>query len=374
MQLNKIIDEKVRRLLNYNKLMNISAQDLKRVDVLSLANKPIKNLSDISNMSNLKKLEISGTKIKDISFLEYTRRLEVFAAYEHEINNFSIFAKLPNLKELYLNRDISDKDKKIIGQINSLEILSIGIKHGNLLFLKNLYDIKKLQITGNSIDLTGIEHLSNLETLVVDSNNIENLELLKKLPNLKEFGILDKNHKQQDQVNSLYLQVKQIEEDIYPAFVSKTGNFKLSSGLKSDAKDTIIAFNIIWAVIIVILMIVFIFNPDALNPIWQTIALILGSYFFFPGLLCLWLYLMDFELEMTDEEIILQRVWGYQRIKIEDILQVTFKEPNMKQTIIKIRTYKARYRLACSVFASYKHIGIFKQNLKDKGVKIIYKL
>lgn len=125
--------------------MNISAQDLKRVDVLSLANEPIKKLGDISNMSNLKKLEISGTKIKDISCLEYTPKLEVFAAYEHEINDFSILAKLPNLKELYLNRDISDKDQKIIGQINSLEVLSIGIKHGNLLFLKNLYNLKKLQ-------------------------------------------------------------------------------------------------------------------------------------------------------------------------------------------------------------------------------------
>jgi hypothetical protein len=374
MQLNKIIDEKVRRLLNYNKSTNISAQDLKRVDVLSLANEPIKNLGDISNMSNLKKLDISGTKINDISCLEYTSKLEVFAAYEHEINDFSILAKMPKLKELYLNRDISDKNKMIIGQINSLEILSIGIKNDNLLLLKNLYNIKKLQIVGNSIDLTGIEYLSNLETLVIDSNNIENLELLKKLPNLKEFGILDKNHKQQDQVNSLSLQVKQIEEDIYPAFVSKIGNFKLSSGLKSDAKDTMIAFNIIWAVIIVVLMIVYIFNPDALKPIWQTIAIIIGSYFFFPGLLSLWLYLMDFELEMTDEEIIIQRVWGYKRIKIEDILHTTFKEPNMKQTIIKIRTYKAKYRLACSVFASYKHIGVFKQNLKDKGIKIINKL
>ena len=373
MQLNKVIDEKARKLLGYNKSMNISAQDLKRVDVLSLANQPIQSFADISNMINLKKVEISGTKIKDISCLKYTPNLEVFAAYENEINDFSVLTKLTNLKELYINQDISDQDKHTIGSIDSLEILSLSVNHSNLVYLQNLHKLKKLQVIGKFVDLKGIEYLSNLETLIIDSKKVENLELVKKLPNLKELSFLDMSNIQKEKLETYGLKVNQVEEDIYPVFISKIGNFKLSSGLKNDAKDTFIAFNIIWAVVLVILIIIFIFNSNAFRPIWQTIILLIGIYLFMPVSLSLWFYFMDFELEMTNDELIIQRVWGIQEVSIKDIKQATFKEQNLKQSIIKIKTKKRGYRLVCSVFASPKLIGVFKKNLKEKGVKIISK-
>ncbi|QWC00129.1 hypothetical protein KHQ88_00760 [Mycoplasmatota bacterium] len=373
MQLNKIIDEKVRKLLDYSKSMNISAQDLKRVDVLSLANQPIKSLADISNMTNLKKVEISGTKIKDINYLQYTPNLEVFAAYDNEITDFSVLSQLTNLKELYINNDISDKVKAIIGLIGRLEILSLGVSHGNLVFLKNLHSLKILHIKGKSIDLEGVEHLSSLERLIIDSEKVENLERLKNLPNFKQVSYSNMTQNQKEELETYGIKVDQAEEDIYPLFISEIGNFKLSSGLKNDAKDTFIAFNIIWAVVLVILILVFIFNSNALRPIWETITVVIGVYLFIPVSLSLWLYLMDFELEMTNDVIIIQRVWGYQRINIIDIEEARFKEQNMKQSIIKLRAKNRKYRLVCSVFTSHKLIDVFKKSLKENGIKILSK-
>lgn len=374
MQLNKIIDEKVRKLLDYDKSMNISAQDLKRVDVLSLANQPIKSLADISNMTNLKKLEISGTKIKDINYLQYTPNLEVFASYDNEITDFSVLSQLTNLKELYLNRDMSDQDKATIGLIDSLEILSLEVNHGNLVLFKNLHSLKELHIMGKSVDLEGIEYLSSLERLIIDSKEVENLERLKNLPNFKEVSFQNITHKQKENLESYGLKVNQAEEDIYPDFISEIGNFKLSSGLKNDAKDTFIAFNIIWAVVLVVLILVFIFNSNALRPIWETITLVIGVYLFMPVSLSLWLYLMDFELEMTTDELIIKRVCGVQEVRIKQIKQAAFKEQNLKQSIIKIKTKKRSYRLVCSVFTSPKLIGVFKKELKEKGIKTISKV
>jgi len=226
---------------------------------------------------------------------------------------------------------------------------------------------------GTSIDLDGIGYLSNLERLIIDSKDVKGIEYLKGLANLKEVIFLHIHKEQKQAIESYGIKVNHTEEDIYPAFISEIGNFKLSSGMKSDASDIFKALNLIWAIITCVLILIFIFNDKALRPIWEPLTMIGLGYLFMPVTFGLWFYFLDFELQMTKDQLIIQRVWGVQKLDINAIETATFKEPNMKVSTIKIKTHKKTYRLVNSVFASPKSIRVFKKRLEEKGIKIINK-
>lgn len=120
---------------------------------MSIANKPIKSLGDICDITQFKELEISGTLTKDISPLQYTSKLEVFASYDNEITDFSVLSRLTNLKELYITQVMSDQDRVTVGLLDRLEVLSLEVNLGHLIFLKILHDLKELHMMGKSINL-----------------------------------------------------------------------------------------------------------------------------------------------------------------------------------------------------------------------------
>lgn len=127
----------------------------------------LKDISTISSLTSLKKLNLTGNKIKDISAICSLTSLEELNLTSNQINDISGIEKLVNLKELNIRGN----------QIEDITPLSSLTNLKNLLLYKN-----------NITDYSPLYGLTNLESITVGLHNNsiseENLAALKEaLPN-----------------------------------------------------------------------------------------------------------------------------------------------------------------------------------------------
>lgn len=142
----------------------------------------------------LKKLDISGKKITDLSGLNTFSNLEELIAPNNNIENLSDLSKLTKLKRLNLkDNSISESNLDVICGITSLE--ELNLENNGLIDsyingkLGKLTNLKKLYISNNSLkSLEEIEKITGLRVLYADANNIKNVDAIRKL-NLDEVSI-----------------------------------------------------------------------------------------------------------------------------------------------------------------------------------------
>lgn len=189
----------------YKQLRNIVS--LSEIDIAN--NQQIENLNALSKLSNLKRLDISNTRINDLSPIRNLTKLESLICEGTQVESLTHLRYLSNLRVLNLNNtpvyDLKalqsiDKLEQLYlnhTQINNLDPLS-QLKHLMDLRFSNtpISDLKPLnQITTlevlhfNSTAVNSVEPLTNLDNLrilVMDNTRIDQLEPLKNLKNLKQ--------------------------------------------------------------------------------------------------------------------------------------------------------------------------------------------
>lgn len=160
-----ILDANIRDKIYKCDYEPIYKSDVESITDLYLANRNIKDLSGLENLTNLKSIDLSKNEITNISSLSNLTNLEnLFLSY-NQINDIAPLKSLPNLKILYMDKN----------QIS------------NIISLKNLTSLHTLSMEYNKIqDLSALQNLKQLQELMLSGNSINDEQknsLKNSLPN-----------------------------------------------------------------------------------------------------------------------------------------------------------------------------------------------
>ncbi|OUA82879.1 NEAT domain-containing protein [Bacillus thuringiensis] len=219
---NVILDKQLQKYINKYNLNRdnvdapITKKDLLQIKTLSIySGKGINKITGLEYMTNLEKLTLRESNVKDISAISKLRGLKYVDLTSNSIESIHPIEQLENINMLFLrDNKISDltplsKMKKI----KTLDLIGNNIKDIQPLF--TVSTMKQLYLANNQIsDLTGIDRLNNVELLWIGNNKINNVESISKMSNLIELEISDSEIKDISSLSQLgNLQVLNLEEN-----------------------------------------------------------------------------------------------------------------------------------------------------------------
>lgn len=166
-------------------IKNISAlSELTNLTELELSCE-LQDISPLSSLTNLTSLYLENNHISDISPLSSLINLKSLALYNNQISDISVLSGLTNLTTLYLflNR-ISDIS--VLGGLTNLTSLSLDENQiSDISALSNLTNLRSLDLSSNQIsDISALSSLTNLRSLDLSSNQISDISVLSNLTNL----------------------------------------------------------------------------------------------------------------------------------------------------------------------------------------------
>src|SRR5699024_1412844 len=167
--------------LSSNKIENFSAlAELTQLEELYLRRNSLDKLpNEIKHLTKLKVLDVNSNSFKDVEPLKGLTSLEKLYIGDTTVTDFSPLRNLTSLTELYMrNTNTELKDISFLEELDNLTILDITIGY---------------RATEDKVDASPINHLKNLEELIVIDSNIDNLEFISSLTNLKYAQILRSN-------------------------------------------------------------------------------------------------------------------------------------------------------------------------------------
>jgi Leucine-rich repeat (LRR) protein len=140
---------------------------LNQLKYLDLSDNNISYLNSISNLVNLEFIDIERTSIKDISIITKFTKLKEFWGTNLPITDLSIFSNLKDLELLYL----------VFSDLRDISAIS------------NLTKLKQIELSVNQIsDITPLSNLTGLITLRIAYNNIKDISAVQGLTNLTDIG------------------------------------------------------------------------------------------------------------------------------------------------------------------------------------------
>ncbi len=163
------------------------------LEVLSLDDCAVENLLTIGAFSRLEKLRLNGNPLllsayESISQLQNLRDLELSLT---TIKDTSPLGSLVNLKSLNLsfnNELIAVKGLKHLDSLSHIELQFSQVE--NLEKIEVNENIESLNVRTSEITrISGLENYSNLKELILDGNGISNIEGFDSLVNLKKLNI-----------------------------------------------------------------------------------------------------------------------------------------------------------------------------------------
>ncbi len=162
--------------------------DLQKID-LSVYPR-LRNLEPLAKLTNLRKVNLSGTQIQEIVPLKNLTHLEVLDCSNTAITDLSPLKYALELKALRIDSTkVTSID--VLSGMENLDQLSASYTFiSSLEPLSGLKSVRKLNLEKTRIrSLAGLESMSNLEVLVVSDNHIKSLDPLKGLNNLNHLDI-----------------------------------------------------------------------------------------------------------------------------------------------------------------------------------------
>ncbi len=156
---DKVMEKKVREAIGKPE-GKITAGDAAMVEELYLGNEyqekfpkgsQIADLSGIEHFINLKRLDISWNKIKDIKKLSGLTRLEYLKAFGNQITSVTPLKDLVNLNSLNIGGNKLTKIDALAGLFNLTELYLNDNKLTNISALADLKDLTLLNLNNNKI-------------------------------------------------------------------------------------------------------------------------------------------------------------------------------------------------------------------------------
>ena len=185
--------------------------ELRDLKVINISKTGITDLSPISNVTFLESLNISGTPTSDIQFIKYSDRLKHLDISRTNIEDITQLLNLKSLVSLNLKEtpilsfavlnefknliqlDLAESgfnNVENISALSNLENLNLSRNYMiNFSELQGLKSLKSLDLSQTNIqDLTPLGSLENLELLDVTGSQVADISPLESLPNLKKIS------------------------------------------------------------------------------------------------------------------------------------------------------------------------------------------
>jgi Leucine-rich repeat (LRR) protein len=177
----KIPDEQLNR--NVKQIVSLSE--------ISLANNTIiKNITPLSKLTKLKKIDISNTLINDLTALRNLQQMESLNCSRTSIVSIDPLRFAINLKELNLDTT-SVEDLEVLKNLTNLSVLHFeNTRISSLTSLSEMQQLVDLRFSGITIaSLEPINGLSLIQNLECSDTQIESIEPLKNMKNLRTLHI-----------------------------------------------------------------------------------------------------------------------------------------------------------------------------------------
>lgn len=165
---------------NTNMLTDLKpVSELTELKELNISNTQISDLYPVRNLKNLNTLICSGSEVKVLSPLKYLSSLEEIDLSFTKVENLTPLSNLKNLKELTLKGVslINTGNNTFPPGLNFLDISNSNISRIDA--INKLHNLSDLNISSSNIsDLSGIDSLINLQHLNIDSTYVSDIKPL----------------------------------------------------------------------------------------------------------------------------------------------------------------------------------------------------
>jgi len=169
------------------------------LETLNLSNTPTAAIKFIKYSDKLKDLDISNTKIEDISELANLTNLQVFKASNTSIQSFAVLNQFKGLKVL----DLTESGFNTIENIKDLTVLeNLSLKKNYILnysLLSKLSSLINLDLSETNFeDLSPVSSMTNLVYLDITACNVSDLSPITSLSSLKKIAADETKISQED--------------------------------------------------------------------------------------------------------------------------------------------------------------------------------
>ena len=193
----KILDISNTSITNLGPISNVTF-----LEDLNLSNTQTTDIKFIKYADKLRALNISGTQIKEISELLNLKNLTVLKAEKTPIESFAVLNEFKNLKELQIS-DTEFNDVENIKELVSLE--KLGLRNTKLINFSAIAQLVSLQyldlFNTNISDLSPVSNLVQLVFLEISNSSVADLNPLNKLDKLKKVAADETNLSPSDAAN-----------------------------------------------------------------------------------------------------------------------------------------------------------------------------
>ena len=163
--------------------------ELTELRSLNCSETKVSDINPIRNLNKIKELNISKTKITDISNLKYANVVQEFKADDVKISDISVVAFFRDLNTLSLaNTNVSDINS-LARCVNLSNLNLSGTQITDLSPLTNLLNLYDLDISNTPVtNIEPLHDLVNLHFLNVEGTKITDLSPIKNLDKLNEIN------------------------------------------------------------------------------------------------------------------------------------------------------------------------------------------
>ncbi|RDY27868.1 hypothetical protein CHL78_007645 [Romboutsia weinsteinii] len=216
-----IPDKNLKRVLEYMiKSDKITRGDLRKLDVLSLEQQGVydltgleyatnlrglslrfctelDNINVLSNMSNLMVLYLDFTSVDNLKPIKELDKMGVLTMYASNVSDISPLENMVNMEELNIRLCRGINNIEAVKNMKKLSVLSASRnKIKDISALSNLNNLEYISLEDNKIeDISSLSENINLKKLYLNNNNIEDISALEHMNNLVEVEIAKNNIK-----------------------------------------------------------------------------------------------------------------------------------------------------------------------------------
>jgi Leucine-rich repeat (LRR) protein/GTPase SAR1 family protein len=165
-------------------------EKLGNLQSLDLSNNQISDFSYLENLVDLLSLNLNNNQINVIRFLEKLGNLQYLDLSYNQISDIRFLEKLGNLQYLDISYN-QIRDFRFLEKLGNLQYLDISYNQiRDFRFLEKLGNLQYLDLSGNQIsNIQFLEKLGNLNTLNLSANQISDIQSLEKLGNLQSLDL-----------------------------------------------------------------------------------------------------------------------------------------------------------------------------------------
>ncbi len=193
-EITKELEDKIESKNDDTQTIQMTQENIDVVKKLNLYGKEIKNISGLDVFKNLTELDLSENNIQDITELKELKNLTGLGLAQNNISDITALKELKDLIELYLSEN-NIQDITLLKDLKNLKLLELSKNNvKDITELKELKNLMGLGLAQNNVsDITALKQLKNLMELYLPENNIQDITPLKDLTNL-EYLYLNENN------------------------------------------------------------------------------------------------------------------------------------------------------------------------------------